>query len=162
MEETVHKIADHLDECLTLLQDPLVGLTSEEKEIVRRCLEVCSGVLRRDVPAHGDRANDVFSKFLRLLAEYYTRERGVGFYADKLFLSPKYFSRLVKSASGRGAPEWIDTYVVLAAKRLLKNTDLSIKQVVYELHFPDQPAFTKYFKNHTGQTPAQFRKSLMA
>lgn len=111
-----------------------------------------------DEPARPGRAEDVFNKFLRLLAEFHTQERSVGFYAGKLFLSPKYFSKLVKEASGRSAPEWIDTYVIMEAKNYLKYSDMSIKQIVYQLHFADQPTFTKYFKAHTGLTPAQFRK----
>ena len=105
------------------------------------------------------RSDDVFNKFLRLLAEYHMSERNVGFYANKLCLSPKYFSKLIKSASGRCAPEWIDDYVILEAKNFLKYSDMSIKEVVYRLHFSDQPTFTKFFKAHTGMTPAQFRKS---
>lgn len=112
----------------------------------------------RDLTARPGRAEEVFNKFLRLLAEYHTQERSVSFYAGKLFLSPKYFSKLIKEASGRGAPEWIDTYVIMEAKNSLKYSDLSIKEIVYRLHFADQPTFTKYFKAHTGLTPAQFRK----
>ena len=36
---------------------------------------------------------------------------------------------------------------------------MSIKEIVYRLNFTDQPTFTKFFKAHTGMTPAQFRKS---
>ena len=108
--------------------------------------------------ARASRAEDVFNKFLRLLADFHTQERSVTFYADKLCLSPKYFSKLIKTASGRSAPDWIDSYVIMEAKNYLKYSDLSIKQIVYQLHFSDQPTFTKYFKVHTGLTPAQFRK----
>lgn len=113
---------------------------------------------RREAVLRSNRADDVFNKFLRLLADYHTHERSVSFYADKLCLSPKYFSKLIKTASGRSAPDWIDTYVILEAKNYLKYSDMSIKQIVYQLHFADQPTFTKYFKAHTGLTPAQFRK----
>ena len=106
-----------------------------------------------------NRAEDVFNKFLRLLADYHTQERSVAFYAGKLCLSPKYFSKLIKSASGRSAPDWIDQYVILEAKNYLKYSDMSIKQIVWKLHFSDQPSFTKFFKAHTGMTPVQFRKS---
>ena len=115
--------------------------------------------LARNKAAAGlSRAEEVFDKFLQLLADNHMKERSAGFYADKLCLSPKYFSKLVKSASGRSAPEWIDTYVILEAKNYLKYSDMSVKQIVYLLNFPDQPTFTKYFKAHVGMTPAQFRK----
>ena len=104
------------------------------------------------------RADDIFGKFVRLLSEHHLRERTVSFYAEKLCLSPKYFSKLIKSSSGRSAPDWIDSFVVMEAKNFLRYSDMSIKEIVYRLHFTDQPTFTKFFKAHTGMTPAQFRK----
>jgi len=108
---------------------------------------------------HPSRADAVFSQFLRLLEDHCLRERSVAYYAGRLALSPKYFSQLIRQASGRTAPDWIDAYVIREARRLLQDTDLSIKEIVFRLHFPDQPSFTKYFKAHTGVTPAQYRKS---
>ena len=106
------------------------------------------------------RAEDVFSRFIRLLSEFHLRERNVGFYAGKLALSPTYLSNLIKQASGRSAPEWIDSFVILEARNYLRYSDLSIKEIVFRLNFSDQPTFTKFFKSHTGLTPAQFRKQL--
>lgn len=114
---------------------------------------------RKEAVLHSTRADDILNKFLRLLAEYHTQERNVRFYAEKLCLSPKYFSKLIKASSGRSAPDWIDSYVILEAQNYLKYSRMSIKEIVYRLHFSDQPTFTKFFKAHTGQTPAQFRKA---
>jgi len=111
------------------------------------------------VTERSSRADDIFNRFLRLLADHHMKERSVSFYAGKICLSPKYFSKLIKTASGRSAPEWIDSYVILEAQNFLKYSDMSIKEIVYRLNFSDQPTFTKFFKAHTGQTPAQFRKS---
>ena len=80
------------------------------------------------------------------------------FYADKLFITPKYLSKVIKQASGRSGPEWIDSFVILEAKNLLKYTDKPIKEVVWQLHFPNPSVFNKYFKKHTGMTPSEFRK----
>lgn len=107
---------------------------------------------------HSNRAEDIMGKFISLLSEYHLRERTVAFYAEKLCLSPKYFSKLIKNASGRSAPEWIDSFVILEAKNFLRYSNMSIKEIVYRLHFTDQPTFTKFFKAHTGMTPAQFRR----
>ena len=104
------------------------------------------------------RADDVLNQFINLLTESYKEERSVGFYAEKLCLSPKYFSKLIKESSGRTVPEWIDSFVIMEAKNLLKYSDMSIKQIISHLHFADQPTFTKFFKSHTGETPAQYRK----
>lgn len=104
------------------------------------------------------RMNQVFERFIALVTEYHTTERGMAFYADKLCLTPKYLSKLVKQATGRSAPDWIDSFVILEAKNLLKYSDKTIKEIVFALHFPNQSVFYKFFKAHTGLTPSQYRK----
>ena len=104
------------------------------------------------------RVNQVFERFIALVTEYHSSQRGVGFYADKLCLTPKYLSKLVKQASGRSAPDWIDSFVILEAKNMLKYSERTIKEVVFALHFPNQSVFYKFFKAHTGLTPSQYRK----
>ena len=101
----------------------------------------------------------VLEDFLKLVQEYHTRERELAFYADKLFLTPKYLSKLIKNISGRSAHEWIDSFVILEAKNLLKYSDLPIKQIVTELNFPNQTTFYRFFKTQTGQTPTEYRRS---
>jgi AraC-like DNA-binding protein len=85
--------------------------------------------------------------------------RNVGFYADRLSLTPKYLSRIIKEASGRSAPEWIDDYVILEAKNLLKYSGLAIKEIVYKLNFPSQSVFYKFFKARTGMTPTEYKNA---
>ncbi len=105
------------------------------------------------------RSRMIFEQFIRLAGEYHTKHRNVGFYADKLCLTPKYLSKLIKTASGKSAPEWIDAFVVLEAKNLLKYSDMAIKEIVYRLNFPNQSVFYKFFKGRTGQTPSEYRNS---
>ena len=99
----------------------------------------------------------IFEQFIQLVSENYLRQRQVAFYSDKLCLSPKYLSKLVKEVSGKPAPEWIDSYVMLEAKHLLKYSHMPIKEIVYRLNFPNQTVFYKYFKAHTGMTPTYYR-----
>lgn len=105
------------------------------------------------------RLNQVFERFIALVNEYHCSERGMAFYADKLCLTPKYLSKLIKQASGRSAPDWIDEFVILEVKNLLKYTNMAIKEIVFQLHFPNQSVFYKFFKTHTGLTPSEYRKS---
>lgn len=104
------------------------------------------------------RSKLIFDSFIKLVTEHYMRHRGVKFYSQKMSLTPKYLSKLIKSISGRSAPEWIDSFVLMEAKNLLKYSDISIKEIVYKLNFPNQSVFYKYFKNHTGLTPSKYRK----
>ena len=108
--------------------------------------------------ASSARATQLFERFLALVTEHHNEERGMAFYADKLCLTPKYLSRLVKLSSGRSAPDWIDSFVILEAKNMLKYSDKPIKEIVYMLHFPNQGVFYKFFKAHTGMTPSEYRK----
>ena len=105
------------------------------------------------------RVRMIFEQFIKLVTEYHTKYRNVGFYADKLCLTPKYLSKLVKTASGQSAPEWIDAYVILEAKNQLKHSNISIKEIVYNLNFPNQSVFYKFFKMRTGMTPSEYRNS---
>lgn len=105
------------------------------------------------------RSKVVFDQFIKLVKENFVRYRNVGFYADELSLTPKYLSRIIREASGRSAPEWIDEYVILEAKNLLKYSGLAIKEIVYKLNFPSQSVFYKYFKARTGMTPTEYKNS---
>lgn len=109
--------------------------------------------------AQSTRSKVIFDKFMKLVSEYHTQYRNVGFYADKLCLTPKYLSKLIKNATGRSAPEWIDSYVILEAKNLLKYSGTTIKEIVYKLNFPNQSVFYKFFKARTGMTPTEYRNS---
>ena len=104
------------------------------------------------------RSKIVLEDFLLLVRDYHTKERSLSFYADKLYLTPKYLSKLIKSVSGKSAHEWIDSFVILEAKNLLKYSDMSIKSIVYDLNFPNQTTFYRFFKTKTGMTPSEYRK----
>jgi AraC-like DNA-binding protein len=106
------------------------------------------------------RTNQVVERFVTLVTQYHNSERSMQFYADKLCLTPKYLSKIVKQATGRSGPDWIDTYVVLEAKNLLRYSDLSIKEIVWRLNFANSSVFNKFFRTHTGISPSDYRKGL--
>lgn len=103
------------------------------------------------------RSQQLFDKFMKLLNAYHTKERSLQFYADKMFLTPKYVSGVIKSYSGKGALDWINEYVMLEAKMMLRYSEMSVQEVAYALNFPTQSAFGKYFKQQTGMSPKQYR-----
>ena len=109
--------------------------------------------------SHTNRSRMLFEQFIGLVAKYHTQYRNVAFYADQLCLTPKYMSKLIKTATGKSAPEWIDAYVILEAKNLLKYSSDTIKQIVFKLNFPNQSVFYKFFKSRTGMTPSEYRNS---
>ena len=100
----------------------------------------------------------VFESFVELVEKHHNKERSVSFYADKLCITPKYLSQIVKNVSGFSAPELISKYVILEAQHLLRHTDLSVKEIADQLNFPNQSFFYKYVKTHTGYTPNSYRQ----
>ncbi|WP_028298860.1 helix-turn-helix domain-containing protein [Olivibacter sitiensis] len=103
------------------------------------------------------RHDAIYRRFMSLLFEHYRTERNVQFYADKLYLTPKYFSKVIKNTSGKTAGEWIDEMVIMGAKGMLKSSDLTVAQIADELNFANPSFFGSYFKKTTGMTPLQYR-----
>lgn len=102
---------------------------------------------------------DILSKdFLALVKENFKTERQLKFYADRLCITPRYMSRVVKECSGCSAAEWIERSVILEARALLKSTDMTIQQISDELNFPSQTFFGKYFKRRVGMSPKEYRR----
>lgn len=125
-----------------------------------KCLDVISKERVKDDVDHAaqSRKTELFHRFLELLVHNFQQERSVKFYAERLFVSPKYLGVVVKDVSGKYANKIIDDWVIAEARNLLKYTDLSIQQVSQQLNFPNQSFFGKYFKKHTGMSPLEFRR----
>ena len=109
-----------------------------------------------DSPMH-NRAEEYFKQFTELLGEHYKHERSVGFYARQLGITPKYLTTLIKRISGKSVSEWIDSYVILEAKTLLKYSNMSVQEIAYYLNFPNQSFFGSYFKRNAGMSPSQYK-----
>ena len=156
-----------LDMCQRVMESPLEDKKGPMSHLLASLMQIFGQVWRKTIssamsqpPAmSSSRGKLIFEQFLRLVTEYHTTQRGMAFYAERMSLTPKYLSKLVKKASGRTAPQWIDSFVVLESKNMLKYSDMSIKQIVYALHFPNQSVFYKFFKTQTGMTPSQYRNS---
>jgi AraC-like DNA-binding protein len=104
------------------------------------------------------RSDVLFARFIALLQENFRKERRVGWYAQQLNITAKYLSEVVKSVSKRTPNEWIDSYVVLEIRVLLKNSPKTIKEITDELNFPNQSFLGKFFKEHVGLSPSEYRK----
>lgn len=109
-----------------------------------------------DSPIH-NRAEEYFRQFTELLGEHYKHERSVGFYARQLCITPKYLTTLIKRISGKSVSEWIDNYVIIEAKTLLKYSNMSVQEIAYYLNFPNQSFFGSYFKRNAGMSPSQYK-----
>lgn len=104
------------------------------------------------------RQEEVFNRFLELVNKYAARERSITFYADRLFLTPRYLSTLVRQASGRTVMDWVNEAVMQEAKLMLRHTDKLVYQIADELNFPNASFFSKYFRRMAGMTPNDYRR----
>ena len=138
--------------------------TDTTKRLLAAYLYKLGSVLYRHYPELQMEANKpikreetLFKQFIKLVSENHRRERRVDFYAEQLFLSPKHFSTVIKKVSGKTAGQWIDEYVILEAKTLLKYSAMSIQEISYYMNFPNPSFFGKYFKQHTGMSPSDYK-----
>lgn len=143
--------------------------TSEFREdVIRSQIEqityqVCECLARnasgnKVTPARSSRADLYFRRFIKELSEHCLERQSVSFYADRLCISSRYLSTIVRRVSGCSVSDWMNRYIVTEAKYLLKYSDLSIQEVAYQLSFPNQSFFGKYFKQHTGVSPSAYRQ----
>jgi len=105
------------------------------------------------------RQDEIFQRFIGEVEKHYRKERSVRFYADLLCISPKYLSTVIYKISQQLAGEWIDAYVILEAKTLLKSGKLTIQQISEQLNFSNQSFFGKFFKRCAGMSPKDYMNS---
>lgn len=137
-----------------------------KKDIVQGLLQALffevSTILQKHQPMaviKKSRKEELFEMFLNEILVSYNKNRSITFYAEKLFITPKHLSSTIKEVTGKSASEWIDSYVILEAKAMLKTPNKTIQQIADELNFANQSFFGKYFKDHTGMSPSQYKAS---
>lgn len=107
------------------------------------------------------RKEEILSKFVLEVLKHFRTERSVSYYAELLCMTPKHLSAVCKDITSRTASEIIDHYVIMEAKIMLSETDLTIQEIATKLNFANQSFFGKYFKHLTEMSPSEFRKKSM-
>ncbi|MET3020934.1 AraC family transcriptional regulator [Flavobacterium hydatis] len=105
------------------------------------------------------RPEKVIKNFNTLIDKNFQTETSVNFYANKLSITPNYLNILSQKFLKTSASDVIKERTILEAKRLLTSTDLSIKEIAYQLGFNDNGYFSKVFKKYAGKTPGDFKES---
>lgn len=104
-----------------------------------------------------DRDKAIFSHFLELLSKETQKRKQVSFYAEKLFITPKYLSTVCRKVSGKSPIRWITENVMEDCYAMLRNTTLSVKEISNQLGFPNSSFFSQYFREQAGLTPVEYR-----
>ena len=113
-----------------------------------------------EVKSTNSRQEEIFTKFTELLERHHKKEREIAFYADKMCMTSKHLSQVIKDYTGKTALGIIEEYVISEAKSMLLSTTMSIQQISDELKFPSQSVFGKYFKRVAGISPSEYRNRI--
>lgn len=117
-------------------------------------------IFEQNRPEGISRQEELFKRFIQLIHKHCLNQREVSFYAQKMFITPRYLSAITQAVAGETAKNIIDKHVILEIKVLLESTDLSIQEIAIRLQFPDQSFFGRYFKKHTSISPQYYRRKL--
>lgn len=144
-----------------------MGQTTFRQEIIHSIVRIILYELRENISedtsplATGTSQKEIlFKKFMELLSDSIVKSRQASWYAGQLHITPKHLSTVCKQVSGKTAFEWINEYVIMDIRHLLKNTDKPIKEVVSLLKFPNTSFFGTYCRKHFGMSPIEYRKYL--
>ena len=103
------------------------------------------------------RKEELCHRFFEMVLENCIQHRDVEFYADKLCISKRYLALITRETIGETPKSIIDKHLIHEIKAMLTFSGMPIQQIVDYLHFPDQSYLGRFFKRHTGQSPAEYR-----
>lgn len=140
---------------------PIVKIARKQAELLSYALMLEVLQCYTNVARHQEnisRKDEVLQKFVSSLYRHYRKEHEVSYYADSQFLTTRYFSTIIKERSGKSPSQWIATALLVDARNMLRNSNMTIKEISDVLCFPNQSYFGKWFKNLTTLSPLDFRK----
>ena len=120
------------------------------------------GIYRQHIDllkASQSREQSIFDRFIQLVNQHCAEQHQIGYYANRMCLTERYLSTIIRQTSGTTAKEWIDRAIITRIKVELKHSDKSVAQISDETNFPNPSFFSKFFKRLTGQTPVEYKLS---
>lgn len=126
------------------------------KLLLIECNNLCAiNPIELDIDITG---NNLIRSFRKAVDTHYKKEHSTTYYANLLHISPDHLNRTFKSKIGKTAKDYIQARIIIEAKRLLYFTNLSNKEIGYELGFNEPANFSAFFKKHTNMSPLNFKK----
>lgn len=115
---------------------------------------------KRNNPLLNSNKESIAMKFAMLVFENRETHREVAYYADQLCISPLYLTKVIQEVNGQSARDMIADYTIIGIKALLRNADITIKDVVRQSGFSSQSSFSRFFRKHTGMSPLEYRRTI--
>ena len=107
------------------------------------------------------RSTEITVKFKQMLPKFVRRQKKPSFYANELCISEVYLNEVVKKTTGMTPSGWINVAILLEAKRMIRSTTLTVKEIAHNLGFEDHAYFSRLFKKNTNMTPLEFRNTIL-
>lgn len=149
------------DESSVLQADIVRSLTGtlmlEILSMMRRHRDMAAEIDQSAVKVPNFHKRRIIDKFMQLLEESDGRIRRVDEFASQLNVTPKYLSSIIKEVMNRRPSTYILLYTMKAIERRLRFTDMTMQEIANDLKFPNASFFGKYFREHTGMTPLEYR-----
>ncbi|MGA0556641.1 helix-turn-helix domain-containing protein [Larkinella sp. VNQ87] len=102
----------------------------------------------------------ITNRFRELLFAHIRTKHRVTEYASLLHITPNHLNKTVKAVTGKSPTQWIDETVLLEAKVLLCQSELSVSEIAAQVGLEDPSYFTRLFRKYEGQTPTEFRRMI--
>lgn len=164
LRKAVQEKLNGLFEQLLNEQTHAAGMHSEMQAVLLLQIFI---TVAREVPAaavvqgNENYNSTILLNFQELIEKHFREWRLPKQYAAQLYITPNHLNALCKDLTGLPAGELIRNRIILEAKRLLVNIDLSVANIAVSLQFADSSYFVKFFKKYSGSTPEAFRKKLL-
>lgn len=127
----------------------------------RMVKETLANAVRGVKPVCASRTYQLCERFFELLSQHVESCHDVSFYAEKLCITPHYLSRITHEYINLPASRVIAEELTARIYRLLRDPDYTLPQIAERLHFFDQSSLGKFFRKHTGKTPAAYRQEML-
>jgi AraC-like DNA-binding protein len=116
--------------------------------------------LQTDIQAVSrSREQTIFDRFISLVNQYCCEHHQIGYYAERMCLTERYLTTVIRQTSGTTAKDWIDRALITRIKIELRHTDKPAAQIAEEMHFANPSFFSKYFHRLTGMTPLKYKNN---
>lgn len=133
----------------SILRTYLIALFTELKPFIEQSKIVSTNA-----------ATAITEQYKKALSEHIYQKQKMTDYADLLAISPNHLNKCVKNALGKSAHDVLNEMLLLEAKVLLKQTNLTVSEIAYKIGKNEVSDFTRFFKSQTNMKPTEYRNKM--